>query len=394
MKKLQSFQDYLTDKILENMNLKIKELELILSPKMIKMLKQMNHKIADELLELHLDSEPKFKITFVDLGSESDMVSFIQANKVPELIEPDLVHGTYNKEIDDENFKGGYYDYIPMYKNPWISDDEHMIDLFDPQFKSKEHPVWTKFRSEIKVGRFINRIFGNKFPANVKRTEAAKKEKPDDVESFVNMFVATVEENSKKFVMVKGEDIRHWYDCNNYFKNAGTLGGSCMKYPEKSHYFDLYCNNDDKVQMLILLPEDIRDKIIGRAIVWKLDEPNGRYFMDRIYTANDSDEYMFIEYAKRKGWLYKSSQSMGYDVKIYDPENDTVSKIDMLVKLQPQKYGRYPYLDTMSFYNQVTGEITNDNDYAQKYNIENRDKNNDDDRFIRLTSDGGGYGSV
>jgi len=396
MKKLQSFQDYLTDKILENMNLKIKELELILSPKMIKMLKQMNHKIADELLELHIDSEPKFKITFVDLGSESDMVSFIQANKVPELIEPDLVHGHYIRDVNttDKEFKGGYYDYIPSYKNPWITDDEQMIDLFDPQFKSKEHPVWTKFRSEIKIGRFINRIFGNKFPANVKRTDAVKKEKPDDVESFVNMFIATVEENSKKFIIVKGEDIRHWYDCQNYFKSTGTLGGSCMKYSEKSKYFDLYCNNDNKVQMLILFPEDIRDKIIGRALVWKLDEPEGRYFMDRIYTANDSDEYMFIEYAKRKGWLYKSSQSMGYDVKIYDPENDTVSKIDMLVKLQPQKYGRYPYLDTMSFYNQVTGEITNDNDYAQKYNIENRDKNNDDDRFIRLTSDGGGYGSV
>jgi len=395
MKKLQSFHDYLTDKILENMNLKIKELELVLSPRMIKMLKQMKHKIADELLDLHIDSEPKFKITFVDLGTESEMVSFIQANKVPELIEPDIVHGHYIKELDKDDkgdvFKGGYFDYVPGYKNPWISDDEHMIDLFDPQFKSKEHPVWTKFRSEIKVGRFINRIFGNKFPANVKRSEAAKVGKPEDVESFVNMFIATVEEHSKIFKIVKGEDIRHWYNCNNYFKSAGTLGGSCMKYPEKSKYFNIYTENDDKVQMLILFPEDVRDKIIGRAIVWKLDDPKGRYYMDRIYTANDSDEYMFIEYAKRQGWLYKSSQSMGYDVNIVDPNDDSSTKLHMLSKLKDIHYETYPYLDTMSFYNPQTGEITNDYEYALNYNRVNRD---DDHHFIRISSDGGGYSSI
>lgn len=359
MKKLQNFNDYLTDKILEDMNLKVSELELILSPKLIKILKEMKHKISDELLKLHIEEEPKFKITFVDLGSEPDTVSFIQSNKVPELIEPDIVHGEYKKEFDnDKNFKGGYFDYVPSYPNRWISPEYHLPDLFDPQFKSKEHPVWTKFRSEIKIGRFVTKIFGNKFPANKKREELAKGGKPEDVESFVNMFIATVEAHSKIFKLVNGDDISYWYNSERYFKSSGTLGGSCMR-GCRTETFKLYTQNPDKVQLLILHPEDIRDKIIGRAIVWKLDDPSGRYYMDRIYTADDSDEYMFIEYAKRHNWLYKSSQSYGADYNIVDPSNDTSEKIKMSVQLKPE-CDRFPYLDTLQFYNTKTGIITND----------------------------------
>ena len=102
MKNLFNYNDYLNDKILEAMDLKISKLDLILSKRMIKILKEMNHVIADELLRLHLDDEPQFQVTFVDLGSEPDKVSFIQANKVPELVEPDIVHGSYNKEKDEE----------------------------------------------------------------------------------------------------------------------------------------------------------------------------------------------------------------------------------------------------------------------------------------------------
>lgn len=381
MKKLQTFNDYLTDKILEDMNLKVSELELILSPKLIKILKEMDHKIADELLKLHIEEEPKFKITFIDLGSEPDTVSFIQSNKVPELIEPDIVHGDYKKEFDDDkNFKGGYYEYIPNYKNPWISPEYHLPDLFDPQFKSKEHPVWNKFRSEIKVGRFVTKIFGNKFPANKKRDEISKGGKPEDVESFVNMYIATVESHSKIFKIVNGDDIAYWYNVERYFKTSGTLGGSCMRGCRKE-IFDLYTKNPDKVQLLILHPEDIRDKIIGRAIVWKLDDPDGRYYMDRIYTADDSDEYMFIEYAKRHKWLYKSSQSYGYDYNIVDPLHDVTERIKMSVQLKPE-CNKFPYLDTLQFYNTKTGIITND-----KTKIENNMG------WVQLTNTDGGVSS-
>jgi hypothetical protein len=369
MKNLIRFVDFLNDKILEKMELKISNLELILSPKLIKILKEMKHVIADELLKLHMDSEPKYQMTFVDLGTNSDELSFIQSNKVSDFIEHDIVHGDYHKEyknvIDKQGktskeFIGGYYNFVPLTKNPWISDVGHIPDLHDVQFKSKEHPVWTKNRSDIKVGRFVTKIFPDIFPANRKREELSKMSKPNDVESFVNMFIASVESHAKKLTLVKGEDIRHWYDGKNYFKESGTLHNSCMRGSEKSSFFDLYCKNPEKIEMLVLFPEDIRNKIMGRAIVWHLDEPEGRVYMDRIYTNNDSDEYMFIEYAKRNGWLYKSSQAYGWDYNIVDGKTGNSKRMAMNVQLKPGSYQKYPYVDTLQYYNPTTGLMTSD----------------------------------
>lgn len=370
MKKLFNFNDYLFNKLTEEVNVKVNELELILSPMFRKVLKEINHKISDDLLELHKDSKPEFKKTFIDVGSDSDKVSFIQSNKVPELIEPDIVHGYYSRNKDakkpDDDWRGEYeFTEEDKWKNPWIKDIDHVIDLHDIQFTDKKHPVWNKYRSEVKIGRFINQMFPGKYPANVRRDD--QKAKPEDIESFVNMYIASVESNSKKIEKVSGEDIRYYYNCENYYKDSGTLGGSCMKDTDKGHQLDIYVDNPEKISMLVLYPEGVRDKIIGRAILWKLDRINGtkvenQYFMDRIYVANDSDEYMYIEYAKRNGYHYKSSQSYGTEHKIVKP-NGEKEFITMEVDLKPVDYDpNYPYMDTMQYYNPVTGTITNNED--------------------------------
>jgi hypothetical protein len=386
MKKLTNFNDYLINKILEDMDLKVRELELVLSPRMIKILKEVNHVISDTLLETHIDDKQDYKITFIDLGTEADLVSFIQSNKVPELIEPELVHGDYKRELTDKEWTGGHFDYVPSYKNPWVKDSDHISDLLDPQFKSKDHQIWHKNRAEMKIGRFISKIFPNMFPANKKREDLATSEKPNDVESFVNMFIATVESNSKIIKIVSGEEIRHYYSNVNSFKAGGTLGGSCMNHPDRGRYLDLYVKNPEKIQMLVLYPEDVRDKIIGRALLWKLDTPSGdRYYMDRVYTANDSDQYMFIEYAKKQGWLYKSSQTYGWEVEIIDGKDDSRKMMTLGVKLNKVDYDFYPYADTMQFYNGETGEINNNR---------NSIKSDDRSKYKVLTSTDGSYGRV
>ena len=376
MNKVIDFNEYLVTKTFEAMDLKVKELELILSPRMLKILKEMTHQIADDLLEKHIEGERQFKVTFVDLGSEAGDVSFIQANKVPELIEPELVHGDYHAEkgVETDKYgrevkvmKGGYFDYIQNYKNPWITDQGHVIDLHDIQFKSKDHPVWSKFRAETSIGRFINTIWPKKYPANLKREELAKMEKPNDVESFSNMFKATVEAHSKILKYVSGPEIIHYYSCDNYAKQGGTLGGSCMNSPSKGKYLKLYQNNPETVKMLVLYPEDVRDKIIGRALVWTLTEPEGRMYMDRIYTANDSDQYLFIEYAKSHGYFYKSSQSYGWDYDIIDGKDGSRGYTVLKAQMKPDvEYEYYPYLDTMQFYNPTSGIATNDGKNLQR----------------------------
>ena len=92
--------------------------------------------------------------------------------------------------------------------------------------------------------------------------------------------------------------------------------------------------------------------------------------MDRIYVANSSDEYMFIKYAKAHSYYYKSVQTFGYDQEIVRPDG-TQGKVDLEVQLKPIDYiDKYPYLDTLVFYNPKTGHLTNkiedyeDNEYG------------------------------
>lgn len=380
MKKLTNFNDFLFNKILEELNVKVNELELILSPRMRNVLKEIDHQIAIDLLSLHKDSKREFKKTFIDLGSESDKVSFIQANKVPELIEPEIVHGTFtrnpkfqlppnstkdNDERSSDEKPLGDFEFVEDdWKNPWIQDVNHILDLHEIQFTDKNHPVWNKFRSEVKIGRFISQMFPGKYPVNITREQRSKTKVPNDVESFVNQFISTVEAKSKKIIPVEGEDIRKYYNCANYYKDEGTLGGSCMKEDIKSEQVSIYVENPEKVKMLVLFPEDIRDKIIGRALLWKLDKINGekvenKYFMDRIYTANDSDEYMYIEYAKNNGYYYKSQQTYGANISIIHPDGNnekTILEVDLKAKDYDNKY---PYADTLQYYNPETGHISN-----------------------------------
>jgi len=379
MRKVIDFNDFMFNKLMEELELKVNELELVLSPRMKNVLKEMDHQIAKDLLDLHMDSKREFKQTFIDLGTKPDMVSFIQSNKVPELIEPEIVHGTFQRnpnfklppnwakdpdERTEDEKSMGEFDYVPGFKNPWIQDINHVLDLHEIQFSDKNHPVWHKNRSEVKVGRFISRMFPNKYPPNVARGE--RPTVPNDVESFVNMFVAIVESKSKMIGVVSGDEIKHYYNCEYYYKNQGTLGGSCMKDSSKGEYgyFEIYTSNPEHIQMLVLYPEDIRDKIIGRAILWKLTTVDGKevkdkYFMDRVYTASDSDEYMFIEYAKANGYYYKGTQTYGADYDIVHPNGD-IKRTIMEVFLPPKSYDNYPYMDTMQFYNPDTGIITND----------------------------------
>jgi len=365
MKNLIKFNEYLITKLFESMDLKIAKLELILSPRLIKILKEIDHKISHDLLKLNRNSDTEFTKTFIDLGTKSDEITFIQSNKIADLVEPDISHGKYQREFDKEKkYTGGSYGIVPIKKNPWISDLGHLPDLRSEEFTNKEHPVWTKNRVPINVGTFISRTFPNKYPANHKREDLAKMTTPDDIGSFVNMFKATVELHGKILKLVSGEDIKYWYSEERQFKSSGTLGGSCMRSANKSKFFDIYCQNLDKVQMLILYPDDVRDKIMGRAIVWKLDEPDSRYYMDRIYTNNDSDQYIFIEYAKQNGWLYKSSQVFNWNLPIVDPKKSETKWIPMSLTVKSGEYKYYPYLDTLQFYNPETGLLTSDGDIS------------------------------
>lgn len=216
-------------------------------------------------------------------------------------------------------------------------------------------------RQTIRVGRGVRALL------NAAKTKISDKE----IEEFVNKYKSTIDAMNdifSNFEIVKGDDIAHWYKYDNYEKGTdrGTLGSSCMADVDQN-FFDIYCDNPDRVSLAIYkVPED-DGKIRGRAIVWKLDD--GKIFMDRIYTHEDSDVELFRQFAKKNGWYSKYHNSSGQESKAFSPgflDKNTgkpieaeVVNLDLKVSLSTKRLDKYPYLDTLKFYNTSSGIISN-----------------------------------
>lgn len=335
MKLLSKYDDYINElKILEA----LRTFPLYLSKRLRDILRQIDHEISNELLLLHSDTESRVKQTFVDIHEDkSDSITFIQPNKAMEVLGWDL--------SDDEDIKD--------------FDLSILSDLDD------NHALYKRFRSETKWGRFINATFPNKFPQSLAGGQNKK-----DIESFVNKYksFSTRDEKFKMIDVVSGDDISYWYNCERYYDTRGSLGESCMRDVD-NYYFDLYTKNPDKVSLIILYSDNMKDLIQARAILWKLDYPSDRYFMDRVYTNDYSDEQIFLDYAKKNGWFHKISQSMGNDILLVDTKTDEEKLFKLMVELKPIDHDYYPYLDTMTYYNPSTGKISNRKRYNPKYEL-------------------------
>ena len=328
MRLLSNYDNYINELKLEA----LRTFPLFLSKRLRKMLGEIDHDIAKELLSKHSDLDTRVKQTFVDIHPEkADAITFIAPNKAIDVLGWDI-------QSDEQ-----------------LDDLEQNFDVGKLKRLQDRNALYKNFRSETRWGRFINGAFPEQFKLSIPGGQNKQ-----DIESFVNLYKSLYGREGKFKLMdiVDGDDIAKWYHRNNYVSGAGTLGDSCMS-RHGSHIFELYTENPEKVNLVIMYENERKQKIKARALLWNLSTPEGRKFMDRVYTNDYSDEQTFIDFAKENGWLYKSSQSMGADYPINDPANDSSARKIMISKLHNGDYEHYPYLDTMAFYNSDTGEISN-----------------------------------
>ena len=293
---------------------------LTATQRLMELLASVNHQIAYKMVEC-VKYRWKSPISFLDFGDTNDTVSFINSPKVWELMD-----------------KCG---------------DDYKVQ------------AWVTNRSCIKIGKAIKMIYGDAFPINQPKGTIAPKP-PVDIESFVNMFKAERDKNKnyERFELVKGRDIKYWYNQKNYsrfIQEDTTLAKSCLRYEESGKFLEMYVNNPDLVSMLIL--KDDVERLRGRAIVWNLTYPENRIYMERIYTINDSDVELYKKYAREQGWLYKSRQTYGYQHNIVDGKTNEEfhwENFPMRVQLRRKPVSYYPYLDTLCVYNSETGVICNE----------------------------------
>jgi len=232
----------------------------------------------------------------------------------------------------------------------------------------EDYDAWTmRGRVDTTIGRLIRRLFGTKF-------------NQESVERFVNKYKAIIRmQNSfKNFDIVQGDDIKYWYLQSRYEARRGVLGGSCMQYQECQNYFGIYTKNPEHVRLCIL-KNDKGDKIKGRAIVWKLTQPD-MVFMDRIYTIEDADVNLFKEFAKQNGWVIKKRQTYRDDILLY-PDGKEEETPKLIVELNNNNFNRYPYMDTMRIFYRNKKILSNKVLSTKKYG----------GRYITLNDTGGYY---
>lgn len=266
-------------------------------------------------------------ITFIDLGETEDKVSFIQVNRL-DRFRPNDTAFCKKLVVDAENGQ------TVKRVTPIDDLDDYIKKVWKATQSNLRHEGWKQQRTQIGVGRFINRV------AALQKITV----KSEQLEKFVNSYKAackSVLNPILNFELVDGEIIKTYYSVNSYQERKGQLFASCMRYDHCQTYFNIYIKNPEVCKMLILKGQD-EGKIVGRALIWTTT--TGETYMDRQYTNVDSDITFFQNYAKENGWLYY-------------PENG--SKL-MEVQIKKIDYGKYPYMDTLKYYDHENGILSND----------------------------------
>lgn len=207
--------------------------------------------------------------------------------------------------------------------------------------------VWSTSRQQIRVGRAIRALL----------TLSGVEFSDSDIESFVNQYKATIDKFNDKFSFfheVKDDDIAYWYDSSRYYERRGTLGSSCMSNVDPE-FFDIYVSNPDVCSLIILKSQEDEDKIIGRALLWKIRD--GKRFMDRIYCVNDSDIQLFKDWASENGWYVKQYNGSSSGTGAISPDGSTVT-LNLTVDIKPGYYDKYPYLDTLKYWDKNRGTLS------------------------------------
>jgi hypothetical protein len=326
------FNSFVSDVVLESL---INETFLYFSDDFTDIINGIDSPISVEILS-NYDKDIKPDMTFLDVVYDKPgYISFISGSNANKIIRKTYI-------ADD--------DMVIKASISKLTNDQD-ADYINSVLQGKE--VYTKSRNIVKLGKFINKLTNNKF-------------KDKEVEEFVNKFKASISDVKEEFEIVEGDAIKEWYNYKNYYSDKGTLGSSCMK-SVYNNYFDIYSDNPDVCKMLILKRDN---KLLGRALIWKLKEINNKkvddvYFMDRQYTVKDSDVIKFREYAKNKGWYIKSENNH-HNLKDVITPNGDVKNLNMVVKVK-KTYTYYPYMDTFRLFDPDIYELYNSDDGSFGY---------------------------
>ncbi len=395
MKLVLEYKEFISERLLlESLLL---ESNVVYSPKFKNVLSKMkDNNIAKSLLEIE-NQDLDVTANFFDVKIDNDsIVTFTNDRAAQALLKNDkeLVNWTGNRgawltntEGNQNIFKRLGYEAPPIGTPVYQPNRTEVGEVISKWLSAKTNKTWcyvkfengegvynaerlkdareeikkkifTTSRQEIRVGRAIRSLLNAKA---LKFTDA-------EIEVFVNEFrgiLSVMNDVFSRFEIVNGEDLFFWYKRENYeFPRLGNLGSSCQAVGRRD-WLEIYIDNPDTVSLLILKSFDQPDKIIGRALLWNLE--NGRKLMDYIYVSKDSDKNVFKEYARSKNFI------------IREENNETWVAY---LKPKPEGYESYPSIDTMRNWDRNSGKLSNNRFTGSEEIYWDNDGDGDDDEHF------------
>lgn len=237
------------------------------------------------------------------------------------------------------------------------------------EHKETDSGAWARDgRQNGRPGKVIQKLFTDKMLALIP---------PKEFEIFSNAYKAEYNGDKYEFVLMDNKDIPAVYCMARV--SGGRLGKSCMN--DDDGCLDIY-KKCKKLKILTLI-ETSTKKLAGRALVWFIDEET--IVMDRIYTAGDFMDDMFLDYAEKNKWYRKKEYTT------FECPQDFICPAGKEVKKKwrvptPVNFDRYPYIDTFcwgddeSLNNYGDGPYTyNDTEGRRDGDARDEWQNDDDD---------------
>lgn len=201
------------------------------------------------------------------------------------------------------------------------------------KLEENEDPWDSTMRQSMRLGRFIRKIISD----------------PDKiVENYINEYKFSLKlsrDDFGRFKVAKGHDTAKWYLEMNYAEGGGNLRASCMRHIKSQKRLPIYVTNPEKVKLLYLL--NPMGKLMGRTLLWKLDSPKDKIYMDKIYYTEEYVEKLFLDYANKKGYFVK----------------EIIDKSGILLKVYLNRdYGppqNNPFMDTFKYFVRGENYLTN-----------------------------------
>ena len=385
----------------------------------IQVLKSIKNKTSEDLLKLYNQDKPVAH-NYIDVTDKEDFVSFIPDNKVSQIMgNVPVLYQIINTTGRLTNSQSNKHIYerlgfpIPeqivkldtgtdgKILGETVGTNGKIYVLFEQSesgektilnknalrlVDDRENLLWTTNRNPIKIGRLLNSFL----------TAAGVSYTPSDIEKFVNEYKAVIkirQDAFNHFSIVEGDDIINYYG-SDVSADYGQLGNSCMR--DAGDWLNIYAKNPEVVRMVILYDdkgyiEDGKyksDMIVGRAILWKMGPKSslpGEYFMDRIYTTNDSDIDLFKKFAEKMGWYCKGNQSSGNNfTAVLGSDRKSQPYIEVYLNIIPYNF---PYVDTLYFLNMEDKKLSNSSVGADRAlqstggDYENLEQDEDDEDY-------------